>query len=428
MDANRELAKNMVQALIDGSWKNTDIVNFYMLDNGKWCECDNCKKQGELSDRLFDIIYVMQKEIKKARKEGRLNRNVLLATLAYHETLPPPKRALPKDFDYENFSLNFFPIERCYVHAFADPACTEINQFLLEDYKGWAIDPNRNYKGSILMGEYYNVSSFKMLPILFTKIMAADIPWYYNNGTRHLNYMHTPTHLWGTWTLNQYMLARLLWDHKTNSAQLLDDYFVRYYPTTTVHTRNFYKLLEEAMSNLKPYKHYAGKNIYQLRRRLTKDTVNIFPLDHLHYEAFHPEKNDGPDVVEIVELMKQARAEIDASMLQCKDKTEEARLIEDERRFVYGEDMIYFYYHLIRTALLHRNAEVASAKLEFAKVREYAEKLFNIKDMVAPLPNHSKGDANSPDGFEATQATREYDYFSKKYDDSPNTKLIPREE
>jgi hypothetical protein len=35
-----------------------------------------------------------------------------------------------------------------------------------------------------------------------SRIMAADIPWYYCTGARHFHYMHTPTRLWGTWRLN----------------------------------------------------------------------------------------------------------------------------------------------------------------------------------------------------------------------------------
>ena len=31
--------------------------------------------------------------------------------------------------------------------------------------------------------------------------------------TRNLQYMHMPTKGWGAWTLNQYMPARMLWNH-----------------------------------------------------------------------------------------------------------------------------------------------------------------------------------------------------------------------
>ena len=40
------------------------------------------------------------------------------------------------------------------------------------------------------VGEYYNVSSLKTLPNLYSRIMAADIPYFYRTGARHLNYMH----------------------------------------------------------------------------------------------------------------------------------------------------------------------------------------------------------------------------------------------
>jgi hypothetical protein len=266
------------------------------------------------------------------------------------------------------------------------------------------------------MGEYYNVSSLKMLPTVYPSILANDIPYYYKTGTRHFNYMHTPTNLWGTWTLNQYMLAQLLWNHQTKSDQLLKDYFSRYYPTTTEHTRNLYTYLEKATSNFKAFKHYAGKNIYKMRPRLMKDSVNIFPLDHLHYESYLPAKNDGQDVLDIMEDMKLARREIDASMLLCKNKIEESRLIDDERRFAYCEDMVNFYYHLIRIALFQRNGLTASAKQEFGKAKEYSERLKNITDLVGPIPGKGKGDANATDGLDATQAMDVFQYFQKKYD------------
>jgi hypothetical protein len=414
-DATKELAKNLVQSLIDGDWKNVDIVDFWMLDNGKWCECENCKKQGIFSDRLMDIAYTVQKEIQKAQQEKRLNRNVLLSTLAYHETMPAPERPLPKDFDYDHFSVTFSPIERCYVHTMVDPACTEINKSILENYQGWTMGSGRNYKGSIMIGEYYNVSSFKSLPIVFPHIMAADIPWYYRTGAKHFNYMHTPTHVWGTWTLNNYLMARLLWNVETDADSLLNSFFNKYYGDVSNISRNYYQHLEKAYSNLKPFKHYAGYNHYSMPRRLMNDTLKIFTLDHLHYEAYHPVLNDGPDIVEMIDELGLARKGIDAAMLQCTDKTVQARLIDDDRRIAYGEAMVYFYYHLVRIALLHRRSEVNMAKHEFLDVEKYAEILRNITDLVAPIPGFSNGDANAKDGLEATQAVDVYEYFKQKY-------------
>ena len=419
LDATKELAKNLIQCLIDGCYSQVDILNLWMLDNGKWCECDNCKQQGIYTDRLLAVCDLVLNEIHQAQQDGRLQRKVQLSTLAYHETLPPPTKSLPADFNYDNFSMTFFPIERCYVHPFADPACTEINHILLENYQGWTMGQGRFYKGSMFIGEYYNVSSFKSLPVLFPGIMAADIPWYFHNGARHLHYMHTPTRLWGTWTLNQYLLAQLLWNTDTDVDTLLDDYFHRYYPTTTEQTRTFYQHLEAATANIKPLKHYVGikgvLNIdgirYLLRRRLIEESDEIFPTEHLHYDVYNPILNDGPDIVEIVDAMRLARKEIDAALMQCTDKIEQTRLMEDERRFAYGEAMIFFYYHLVRTAIFHRHHNEILARNEFSSVERFAKRLEEITDLVQV----SSSDANAKDGLEATQAMDEYKFFKEKY-------------
>ena len=412
-DATKELAKNLVQCLIDGRWRYVDVLNFWMLDVGKWCECENCKRQGTYTDRLFDVVHTVLTEMRNARLQGRLQRNVQLSTLAYNETLSPPTRPLPEDFDYGDFSITFFPIERCYVHSLADPSCTEVNRRLLENYQGWTMGSGRFYKGPMFIGEYYNVSSLKSLPVLFPKIMAADIPWYYRTGSQHFHYMHTPTRLWGTWTLNQYLLARLLWNTETDVDALLDDYFRLYYPTTSGHTRAFYHHLERATANIKPFKHYVhtGKRSYSLRGNLTQKSGNIFPLEHLRYEPYHPTLNDGPDIVEIVDAMRLARKELDSALMQCVDKKEQARLLEDERRFAYGESTIFFYYHLVRTAIFHHRGDEVPARNEFGCVERYAERLRKVTDLVQVSSSH----ANARDGFEATQAVNEYEFFKKKY-------------
>jgi len=91
-DATRELAKNLIKSLIDGRWRYVDIVNFWMSDGGSWCECENCKNAGSPTDRLLTLIHEVFVEIQNARRDGTLQRQVQLTTLAYIETLAPPTR------------------------------------------------------------------------------------------------------------------------------------------------------------------------------------------------------------------------------------------------------------------------------------------------------------------------------------------------
>jgi hypothetical protein len=210
-------------------------------------------------------------------------------------------------------------------------------------------------------------------------------------------------------------MARLLWNVETDADSLLNSFFDRYYGSVSNISRDYYQHLEKAYSNLKPFKHIAGKYRYAMRKYLMNDTLEIFTMDHLHYEEYHPELNDGLDVVEMIDELGLVRKGIDAALLQCTDKTVQSRLIDDDRRIAYGEATVYFYYHLVRTALLHRRSEVDLARHEFLEVERYAEILRNITDLVAPIPGFSGGDANAKDGLEATQAVDVYTYFKQKY-------------
>lgn len=412
-DARKELAKNFVQSLIDGRWQYVDVSNFWMLDVGKWCQCEACKAQGTYTDRMFAVVHAALEAMREARQDGRLPREVELSTLAYHETLSPPSKPLPEDFDYAHCSVTFFPIERCYVHPLADPACVEINQRLFDNYTGWTMGPGRHYTGSIFIGEYYNVSSLKSLPCVFTRIMAADIPWYYKNGARHFHYMHTPTRLWGTWALNQYFMAQLLWNPDCEVDGLVKAYFQRFYPTTSNTTRKFYHYLEKAFENIKALKHYVRtpRMGYSLRGRLTDTPRDIFPLDHFKYEKHDPIMNNGPDFVEIVEFMRLARKALDRSLGECSDAKEQDRLLEDERRFAYGEAMIGFYYHMARTARFHHQQNTDLARREFVRVERCASQLRQVTDLVQVSSTH----ANAENGLVATQAVNRYEFFKKTY-------------
>jgi lysophospholipase L1-like esterase len=412
-DATAELVRNLVRECVAGTWRDADVLQFWMLDNGKWCQCEACKAQGTCTDRTLQVVDAALRGLADAHRRGVLKREIEISTLAYHETLPPPSKPLPPGFDYAHCSVTYFPIERCYVHPLADPACTEINRQLEEDYRGWTTGAGRFYTGSIFIGEYYNVSSLKSLPVLFPRIMATDIPWYYRHGARHFHYMHVPTRLWGTWTLNQYLMARLLWDAGTNADALLDEYFARYYPTTSAETRAFYRELEYATANCKAFKHYvgAGGKRWFLKNALASSQGPLFPLDHLHEEPHHPLLNDGPDLEEIAAAIGRARRHLDEARRTCRDAVEKDRLAEDERRFAYGEATIEFIHRLARTAVRQRQNDPAGAGAEFALAERAAEKLERIVDLVQVSSTH----ANAKNGFDAAGLDRVYQSFKQRY-------------
>jgi hypothetical protein len=422
-DARREFGRRIAQSLIDGEYRYTDIILLWFFDAANlWCTCDKCKEDSLSStDKMFLVTNDILKEVERARQEGRLNRRIEISNLAYIETLTPPTRALPKDYDYKNSSIIFFPIQRCYVHSFADPSCSEINKWLLDAYQGWTAGDNRFYKGAMCIGEYYNVSRIKSLPVIFTKIMAIDIPWYYRSGARHFNYMHTPHKLWGTWTLNQYLLGKLLWNIEINADVIIDDFFNLYYPTTHSSTAKFYKQLEIASANIKVLKHtvkigpedsYSG--VFKDVNRLL--TGNIFKIDHLHYNKYESLINNGPSIIEIMDAMELAKKYLEKSLIECKNTIEQKRLLEDAKRFDYGYATYKYLFHMIRTSIFHKKDNKNLAIREFAIAEKYAEQLENMIEIVQVSSIHT----NSQNAFEATYTKTIFNEFKKLYGESIN--------
>ena len=419
-DAAAEYSKNIVASITSGDWKYADCVKFSMFDSHHaWCQCDKCKAHGNITDRYLRLVDIVLKEIDNARRQGKLNRKIKLVPSAYQETIYPPTKPLPDDFDYDNCLMTFAPIGRCYAHTFSDNSCQEVNQNICNIYSNWAIDSGRYYKGEIIIVEYYNVSSFMSLPAVFPKIMSSDIPWYFKNGARHLNYMHTPIERWGTWTLNQYLMARLLWDVDIDSDAVLDEFYRLYYPTTYETTKAFYSHLEKAAANLKVFKHFLDlKNdvryhfIQRWGQRLTLKDKPIFWIDHLKYEPNQLTANDTLSIVEMLNEMATARRYMDKSLLKCSNEKEQAGLIEADRRFDYGEKMYKFLYHLTRTSILFHKDNDELAKVEFAKTKVYADQLKQITDMANVTYNSGPQEEN---GLKASQAVEVYEFFEMKY-------------
>ena len=392
-DATDELMKNAVQDLIDGKFRGADIVRFWSLDGGRWCECPACKAQGIPTDRTLLWVHRFAQEVKKAQAARKINRPIIVRFLAYHDVLQPPTRPLPPDFDYSMCSATYFPIVRCYVHNFDDPACSRNARYVKNLY-GWAVDPTRHYKGEICIGEYYNVSGYKCLPICFMHTMAHDIPHYYKIGARHFHYMHCTTGNWGNKALTNYQMARQLWDPATDCEALWADYFAGRYGPAAAPMRRFYETLETMLCNVSELK-------YGLARRLGRGSGNLFPTSHLKYEKTAFESNDGPDLVELLDYAKQCRAIIGQVHKSTLPPRVAARVAEDERLFAYGERTLQYYDACARSYFAVRKNKKDEARKALAEAKAVADLL--RKDTTSTKLSSSHG--NAANAFAATYAT-----------------------
>ncbi len=393
LDAMTEWMKGAISDLAEGRYRDADIINAWTLDGGKWCECERCQALGSPTDRNLLFVHRYAQEIKRAQAEGRIHRPIRLLFLAYADVLQPPTRPLPEDFDYDTCIATYFPIVRCYVHKFDDPKCSR-NARYNERLHGWAVDPERFYRGQICIGEYYNVSGYKCLPICFMSTMAADIPYYYSLGARHFHYMHCTTGNWGNKALTNWQMARQLWNPSVDCADLWRDYFRGRYGAAAAQMRLFYESLEQMLCNVSELK-------YGLARRLERGSTELFPSAHLRYEKSASEPSEGPTLVEILQAAARCRELIDRVGDMELPPRIAHRVAEDERLFTYGERTVKFYDALCRTYLRLREGRRAEAIQAFKEARVLAELLRRDTTSTKLASSH----ANARDALSASYAS-----------------------
>ncbi len=406
------LAHNVITMLASGVWREADQLAFWMLDNGHWCECGRCAAIGTPTDRLLDLSGVLLDSLRAARRDGRITRPVKVSSLAFLETLPPPTRPLPPGFDREHFTMTFFPIDRCYAHPLADPACSHINHDIAGTLTDWT--EARRYDGAMEIGEYYNIDTFKSLPIVLAHVIATDVPWYRRHGARDFHFMHVLTQRWGTWALNHWLLARLLWQPEADSGALMREYFTRRYPGTHARMERVYANLEIAFANAKLLTHRVRLHGHDARFQMTSQLRNsgpVFPLDHLHEDRYHPAANDGPDLADIDAAMAAVRIDLAAARAACRDPAERARLAEDAARIDYGDATLAFYSALLRLHERHIAGRRDLAREFWPALEAAATRLRAIRDMTQGAGPH----ADAPDGFQATRLAEFYERYRAFY-------------
>lgn len=392
-EVRSHIATGLVDDLVSGEWKWVDLINVWALDNGKYCTCNECAAIGNPTDQIMLLAHDCRQAIVKAQASGRLNRGVIVSIPAYHETLEVPQNPLPEDFDHEGIVATFFPIERCFVHTFADPGCSELNGPLVDYWENWTANPENPFKGAMLVGEYYNVSSYASLAIPAVRTMAADIPYYYRTGARLMHYMHVGTAKWGQLSLTNTQFAALLWNHELDSDAFVADYFANRFHASSEAVSMAYRITEDAMVNAKPLKHYAGMERHTLRNTLrptreSGDRSNaaeaedlLFTTRHLRYDDRLPGANSGPALTETIDLLHQAGRLLDDELLYCDDPIVRERLRSDIRRHRYTETTIRFFYHAARVRMFEAAGDAESALLEARALRDAGEALRRETEM-----------------------------------------------
>jgi uncharacterized protein DUF4838 len=241
--------------MLDGKLKDVDIVDIWGFDTwGAVCSCQGCQQAGNGSDHNLILLSTLRTKLDKAQRDGQLNRKVLLTTTAYEGTvtLDAPTKPLPENLkDSEDICL-FYPIRRCYRHHFEDTTC-DINQ---KYSKAWIEWNKKASRMSIWIGEYYNVSKFEDLPLLFMNKIPHDMRFYHASGGNGTTYMHAIFVNWAMRSLTQMQHAQYSWDINVNDEDFLSDYFESRYGRYAAAMRKAYTLIDKASADVSVWRNW----------------------------------------------------------------------------------------------------------------------------------------------------------------------------
>lgn len=238
------LGQEILQKLLD-EWREADIIDIWGFDTwGSTCTCPDCQSLGNATDQTLYFLSRLRHFLDRMVHQGRLDHEVKLAVCAYEgtATLAGPERPFPANLLEAGDYCIFYPISRCYAHDLADAACVR-NAHYHTALTGWL---GQRPAMPVIVGEYYNVSKWQDLPVLFTARMQRDIPDYVRAGAAGLTYMHVPLVNWGMRTITQLLHAQLAWDISTNVGLLLKEYFSHRYGPYAEAMQQVYEHVEQA--------------------------------------------------------------------------------------------------------------------------------------------------------------------------------------
>ena len=197
-----------------------------------WCECDNCRRAeqeegGEHSGPLLRFVNQIAEQIERESPDK------LIDTLAYWYTENPPLKTRPR----RNVRIRLCPIGVCEAHPYE--ACT-LSAYFMKNLRAWSEITNQLY-----IWHYNTNFAHYISPFPDFDELAADIPMYHRSGVVGLfmEGAYAPGGGAENAELRSYVMARLLWDHRSNVQDAIREFTDGVYGKAAPYVRSYLDLL-----------------------------------------------------------------------------------------------------------------------------------------------------------------------------------------
>jgi len=360
-------------------WSTTDYQDVWMFDTwADWCQCSRCQQLGNNADRYVHFLAKVREAVNQAVAAGEVKRDIGMVMCAYEgtSTLYGPSRPMPTVLRNGKDFVLYAPINRCYAHALRSPECTEFNTHYDAAVRSWNKVAEQI---PFAVVEYYNVSKFEDLPLLFSRTMGEDFAYYRKAGVKGMCYMHVPIALWGPRALTQTLFARLSWNASGPVEKIRDEFVTLYYGAAAAPMRTFYRCLEDAYANITAWRSWSHQSVNAglLEWDGGKPRKPLFPLKHLQLDSTAagggPDQGIGPHAS--MELLEQARTALAEAQKVPAPVVVRQRLEEDARLFRYGDESLRLYIEMARLYEAWRLGKESEGEAAWAAAQQLADSL-----------------------------------------------------
>jgi hypothetical protein len=274
---NPEVKATMVAEVVNYIDNNPeiDIINLFPNDGLQFCESPESKLMDGLNYENYTVEMVNDEGKRLGEEFGRVLSKRY--TMFYHDVIEGILALRPRTplMAGAYSAYQHAPLEVRNNPSFVSKYKMDDGVMLLichqhehnHPIEDRSTEPNIYFDDSIgdwkklysLLGvyEYYRPGRMHELPFPIIHSIRRDIPYYYANDFRYFYTQYKLEDI-GTYALNHYIAAKLLWDVDADVKRLLSDFFAKFYGSAARHMAAYFERLEVAAieSNLELFPTY----------------------------------------------------------------------------------------------------------------------------------------------------------------------------
>ncbi|MDR3121125.1 MAG: DUF4838 domain-containing protein [Clostridiales bacterium] len=223
---------------------DANIISVSQNDCYNPCQCENCKRiDDEQGTHAGSLIWFLNQ---LADQIGEKYPHVVIDTLAYQYTRPAPKTLRPRP----NICVRLCSIECCFAHPLRD--CDHISSFgnrirgdsFQKDLADWAKICDRLY-----IWDYVVNFSHYVMPFPNFHVLGDNIRYFIENHVKGI-FEEGATTVYGGAELAElraYVLAKLLWNPKSDTNELVEEFITGYYQAASAPILAYFNLIHSKL-------------------------------------------------------------------------------------------------------------------------------------------------------------------------------------